>query len=156
MYIKLDKRNGRMEEWEPPFEQSGTWKNGYFFSGGKGIFVRRGEDVGRAVYYVYSIFDRKSYEINLETNECREINREFDLNELRQYEHGFHKYSVGLNYACRENAFNSLPNFLDGEITGNQFDKDKSIRAYEKITANNDGTSGEKIYQFIYSKLLEQ
>ena len=58
-----------------------------------------------------------------------------------------------LSYACEENAFNSLSDFLDGTITGNEFDKERQIRAYGKIAANSDGTSGEKIYQFVREKL---
>lgn len=154
MYIKLDKETGKMTEWQPPFEQPDIWENGYFFSGGKAVFVRIHEDTDSAAYYLYSAFDRKLYDINFETNECKEIDKKLDLDELHKNEPGFQEYSEWQQYACKENVFNSLPNFLDGKIVGNQFDKDRAIRAYEKISANNDGTSGEKIYQFICNKLF--
>lgn len=156
MYIKLDKRTGKMTEWQPPFEQPDTWKNGYFLIGSKGVFVHAHahEDADSAIYYLYSALDRRLYKINFETNECKEIERKFDLSELKKNEPGFQEYSERLQYACMENAFNSLSNFLDGKITGNQFNKDKAIRAYKKIAANNDGTSGEKIYQYIFNRLF--
>lgn len=156
MYVRLDKKSGVMTEWKPPFEQLPVWKNRYFFSWGKGFFGSVIENTDNKIYLFYSAYDRKIYHINLETNEAIEINREFDLAELHNHEPGFHEKSEEMQYACQENAFNSLPNFLDGKITGNQFDKERAIHDYERIAANNDGTSGEKIYQFIIDKLLNK
>lgn len=51
--------------------------------------------------------------------------------------------------ACIESLLNSLADFLGDEMSGNLFDRDRQIRAYEKIVANCDGTSGEKIHQLI-------
>lgn len=154
MYIKLDKRNGKMTEWHPPFEQPSAWKNGYFLSGARAVFVHAYEDTDSAVYHLYSAFDRKLYDIDFGINKCKEIDRKFDLEELRNNESGFQECSEVLQYACMENVFNSLPSFLDGKIVGNRFDKDRAIYVYEKIVANNDGTSGEKIYQYIQNKLF--
>ncbi|MDE7017596.1 MAG: hypothetical protein K2P65_08480, partial [Lachnospiraceae bacterium] len=71
MYIKLDKRNGKMTEWQPPFEQPLICKNGYFFSGGRAVFVRTHRDTEDAAYCLYSALDRKLYDINFKTSECK-------------------------------------------------------------------------------------
>ncbi len=155
MHIKLDRRNGMMTEWKPPIAMPDVWKNGYFVSHGKGYFVQAIENTEGKAYLFYSILDRKLYNLNLEKNEAWEIHQKFNCDELRRHESGFQEYSEWMQYACQENAFNSLPDFLDGNIAGNQFDKDKAVRAYETIAANSDGRSGEKIYQYIYNKLLE-
>ena len=39
--------------------------------------------------------------------------------------------------------------FLDGNITGNEFDREEQIRAFGIIVANNDGTCGEKTHQYV-------
>ncbi len=153
MYVRLDKRTGKMIEWKPPFNMPDTWKNGYYFLSRRSGFSFAVEDTNDTVYRICSFYDRKFYDINLETNELKEIDIEFDLDELYQHEPGFHEYSEWLQYACQENAFNSLPDLLAERIAGEQFDKDRSVRAYEKIAANNDGTSGEKIYNFVRAKL---
>lgn len=156
MNIKLDKRSGMATEWKTPFERPDTWKNGYFLSAGNGYFAQEKEKDGEKIYLFYSAFNRKIYDINLRTNEAWEIDRKFDRDELQRKEPGFQEYSEWLQYACQENAFNSLPDFLADKITGNQFDKEKAIKAYEKIAANNDGTCGEKIYHFVVDKLLNK
>ena len=86
-------------------------------------------------------------------NTYEEIPIEFDLEEVRRHEPGFREDSQWLMYACQENAFNSLTNFLDGRITGDPFDKERQIQAFSAIAANPDGSSGEKIYQFVKGKL---
>lgn len=153
MYLKLDKRNGRITQWIPPFEDLAGWKNGYFSVPIKSNFVQPVENTDGKVYRIFSYFDRKMYDVNLETNECEEIVIEFNLTELYENEAGFAKQSEWLQYACKENAFNSLSNFLDGETAGAAFDKDSALRAYQKVAANNDGTSGARIYDYVKDKL---
>ena len=85
----------------------------------------------------------------MKTEAYTEIPIEFDLHELTDNEPGFRENSEWLQYACEENAFNTLPDFLDGTITGHAFDKAEQIRAFEKIAANNDGTCGEKTHQYV-------
>ena len=88
------------------------------------------------------------------TDECREIEIKLDGDELQNHEAGFQENSEWMQYACQENAFNTLPDFLNGNITGNAFNRERQIKAYSDIAANNDGTSGEKIYRFVSDKLL--
>ena len=52
-----------------------------------------------------------------------------------------------------ENVFNSLPDFLDGNVMGEAFDRERQVRAYREIAANNDGTCGEKIYHMVRQKV---
>lgn len=156
MYVRLNKITGEMKEWKPPFDQPDTWENGYYILGRKRGFSFALENTDNKAYRICSFCDRRFYDINLETNECEEARVEFDLNELYENEPGFHKYSEWLQYACQENAFNSLPDFLNERIRGNQFNKDKAVQAYERIAANNDGTSGEKIFDFVLGELSLQ
>lgn len=153
MYLKIDKRTGEILEWTPPFEELSGWKNGYFSTGIKSNFVRPIEGTGGKVYRMFSFFDRKMYDVNLETNEYQEIAIEFNLGELCENEVGFAQCSEWLQYACVENAFNSLQHFLDGKIIGAPFDKDIALRAYERVAANNDGTSGTKIYYYVLDRV---
>ena len=85
----------------------------------------------------------------METEEYKEIPVEFDIQELEEHEPGFKENSEWLQYACEENAFNTLNDFLDGNITGNAFDKEAHARAFRKMAANNDGTCGEKTHQYL-------
>ena len=62
--------------------------------------------------------------------------------------------SEWFQYGCNEDAFNSLPAFLAGKIKGALPDSERQIRAFTKIAANADGTSGEKIYRFVQEKLV--
>ena len=105
-------------------------------------------------YRIASGYDRKWYDVNFVTNEYKEIPIEFCYEDLLKNEAGFCRNSEWMMYACQENVFNSLPDFLDGDISGNPFDKDKTERAYENIAANRDGTCGMKIYNFVHGKLF--
>ncbi len=159
MYIKLDVKTGQMVEWEPPFEQPETWKNGYYHSGynagGKGYFIRLIEGTMGKICRFFSVYDKKVYDINFETHEFNEVELQFDINDLYENEPGFQKNSEWRQYDCQENAFNSLENFLDGNITGNQFDREEAIHAYRKIVENNDGTCGVKVYDFVRNRLYK-
>ena len=55
--------------------------------------------------------------------------------------------SEWLQYCLNENSFNSLDDFLDGDVTGNPFDKERQIKAFLRINASTDGRCGEKIHQ---------
>lgn len=153
MFLRLDKRTGKMEEWKPPFAIIEEEINGYYGIQPVGAFLNRTDTLGKWTYRFFSNPDRKLYEVNLETGEYKEIPIIFELDDLREHESGFCEVSEWLQYACIENAFNSLENFLDGNIVGKPFDKKKQIRAYEQIIANSNGSSGEKIHQFVCSKL---
>ena len=165
MFIRLNKKTGEMTEWKPPFDLPEKKTNGYYPSGAKAYFIPisggyKGNNENNPnnkiknenfenEYYLFSLFDRKLYRINMETEEYREIPVEFELRELKEHEPGFCENSEWLQYACEENAFNTLNDFLDGNITGNAFDQKKQIQAFGKIAANHDGTCGENVHSFV-------
>ena len=153
MFVRLDKDSGKMTEWKPPFPVPEKEKNGYFTFSGMASFVTPAKNVSGREHLVFSGYDRKLYKIDLKTNEWQEIDIGFDRTDLEKGEAGFQKESQWLQYCCLENAFNSLPDFLDGNITGHAFDRQSHLDAYGSIAANHDGTSGEKIYEFVKEKL---
>lgn len=154
MYIRLNKKTGEMREWKPPMEMPEERANGYYPSWVKSYFTRPAGEYGACEYHLFSVYDRKLYRINLETEEYREVAVEFDREELEANEPGFWEDSEWLQYACNENAFNSLTDFLGGRITGSEFDRERQVRAYSKIAANNDGSCGEKTHGFICGQCL--
>lgn len=150
MSLRLDKKTGKMTKWETG---CGTVeKSGYYTAAGTAYFTKPVETIDGEVHYLFSIQDRKLYLVNIKTNESKEIDVKFALDELKKNEPGFAEVSQWLQYACMENYFNSLPDFLDGNITGGSFDRDRQLRAYGEIAVNYDGTSGEKIHEFVRGK----
>lgn len=145
MFLRLDAETGEMEEWTPPFPVPEKEKNPYFIAGGRGGFLRSGD----GGYRYFSSLDRKLYDVDLETSACREVEVSFRREELWKNAAGFCEESEWMQYACVENAFNSLADLLDGNISGQPFDRDRQLRAYGKIAANNDGTCGEKVHRFV-------
>jgi len=152
IYVKLNRITGESIEWKPPFNAPDDIKSEYYLTWCKSWFVRP-IDEAKKVYQLFSFYDRKLYNVDLENNKYEEINIEFDMNELRANEPGFKKNSEWLQYCCQENAFNTLSDFLENKITGNAFNKEDQIAAYREIAANNDGTCGEKIHNFIKERL---
>lgn len=158
MYLRLDIHSGEMSEWKPPIEEPEQEKNGYYASWAKGWIGYLPDPDTQDVreYLLFSYYDRKGYRMDFDKMETEEILITFDPEELKNQECGFAKESQWLQYSCQENAFNSLPDFLDGKIIGQAFDRESQIRAFGEIAANHDGTSGEKIYHFVQKELLKQ
>lgn len=150
MDLMLDTETGVFSEWEVPFpdkENRESDAKEYFYTTGKLGLIWSIEDKNKYKLYYYP--KRKLYEFDAGKNILKEIPIKFDKEELKQHENGFNDSSQWLKYCCCENAFNSLENFLDGNIAGNQHDKEKQINAYNEIAVNNDGSCGEKIHEFI-------
>lgn len=153
MYVRLNKKTGEMNEWKPPMDIPNGWKNGYFLCWAKSYFVRPVGEFDANEYHLFSLFDRKLYRMDMETEKYKEVPIEFEKEELERHEAGFQENSEWLQYACEENAFNSLPGLLDGKVIGNEFKKEKQIKDFGKIAANSDGTCGEKVHRFVYRQL---
>lgn len=146
MYIKLDIVSGVMTEWKPPF--IGDMEKEYFYTMSKSYFLQPlSDEKGRAKIIAYP--QGKIYEINFKTEECSEMKIHFDVDELKKHERGFCRYSETLRYCCCENSFNSIRRFLDRDILGNPFDRDRQIEAYREIASNYDGTCGTKVHEFV-------
>lgn len=152
MYIKLNRVTGESIEWHPPFDTPDDIKNGYYSSGCRGWFFYP-TDGAKKFYKFFSLYDRKLYNVDLETSKYEEINIEFNVNELKENEPGFNKNSEWLQYCCEESAFNTLSDFLEGKITGNAFSKEEQIAAYGENAANHDGTCGNRVHKFIIEQL---
>lgn len=155
MFLRIDRRNGTTQEWVPPFTVLKRGKNGYFFSKEMGYFIARTDTLGEWTYRFFSLYDCRLYDVNLETEEYAEIAIKIAPEELREHEPGFDIIAKWLPYGCRENYFNDLEKFLDDRIEGKSFDRNLQIAEYGAIAANSDGTSGEKIYNFVKEKLLQ-
>lgn len=153
MYLSLDRGTGRMEEWNPPLSFQNRGKNGYFAAGGMGDFVITYPQLGKADCRIWYAPERKLYDINIDTKEYEEVEIDFDYDELKEREPGFMEESEWLQYCLNENAFNSLKDLLDGNITGNQFDRERQLKAFSKINADTEGTCGEKVYRFVREKI---
>ncbi|MCI9142615.1 MAG: hypothetical protein HFH87_08345 [Lachnospiraceae bacterium] len=114
------------------------------------------ESGGNWPYRWFSAFDRRLYDINPDTGEYREVDIVFDKEELQVHADGFCEGSDWMQYACEENAFQTLEDFLDGKLKGAPFDRERQLRAYEKIAANNDGTCGEKLHRFVCARMEQR
>lgn len=151
MYVTLERDTGIMKEWEPPIKITHLAVNGYFPSGSRGEFFVK--TPGKANCQLWYATERRLYDINIDTKEYKEVEIDYDLNDLREHEPGFMEESEWLQYCLNENAFNSLKDLLDNNITGNQFDKERQLKAFEKINANTEGTCGENIHYFVKAKI---
>lgn len=155
LYLRLDKDRGEVKVWEPPFEAKQIEKSGYYPPTGEAAaFLQITGDKPGKQWLLYSYAERRLYDINLQTEEWREISICFLPEQLRQQEKGFQKISEWSMYAVGENAFNTLSDFLNGTLGGSSFEKEKAGQEFSQIAANCDGTCGVKTYAFIRNKLL--
>lgn len=150
MFIKIDKKTGAMSEWKPPFEIPYSVLKGYYNNFGHTAFF--GESNGNEVFVVV-YDDRALYKVNLETNEYKKIKIEIDVEFLRKNTAGFSEVSEWFPYACLENEFNSLEDFINNNIKGKAFNKEKQLSLYGNVVANIDGTCGEKVHNFIMGNI---
>lgn len=152
MYLSLDKETAEMKKWESPIPNAGAVQNGYLMSWSMGGFVIPFLQRGSSECRIWIDLDRKLYDINIDTKEYKEVPVEYDYDDLKKHEPGFMEESEWMQYCLKENAFNSLKDLLDDNITGNQFDKERQLKAFAKINANTDGTCGRNVYEFVKGK----
>ena len=151
MFIKLHIDTGVVEEWKTPFTVTVEGKNNYYFAWTTGHFIVDFDKTWRPTeYHFYYAPTRTRYKFNPQTEEFTLLEHDavIDEAEFRKHLPGFCEQSGYAVYGCNEDAFNSLKDFVDDNISGNKFDKEKQLAAYETIAANL-GYSGEKIYDFI-------
>lgn len=153
MFLKLDKKTGKFSEWDPPFPTPEQGKNGYWYTWAVGTFLGK-VDKGKEndTYRYFSYPERKLYDVNIDKGTSTEIPIFFDGDEVRNHEKGFCENSDWMQYCCIENAFCSLEDLLDGNLPGTPFDRERQLAAYAKITANVDGTCGDRIHETICRK----
>lgn len=156
MYLSLDRKSGRMKEWKSPVGTETRGKNGYYWTDRMGGFVVTQPQLGKADCRIWYAPERKLYDININTKEYQEVEIEFDYDDLVAHEPGFMEASDVMQYCLNENAFNSLKDLLDDNITGQTFDKERQIRAFSKVNADTEGTCGRNVYRFVKKKLEEK
>lgn len=152
MYVTLDLVTGKMTKWENPVGDKMRGQNGYYLAGCMGSFLPDYTLAGNSHQHMWYMPERKLYDIDIETKECKEIAIVFDYSELKKNEDGFMETSEWMQYCCRENSFNTLKDLLDDNITGNQFDKERQLKAFEKINASTEGNCGELVYKYLCTK----
>lgn len=146
-YLKLDFNTGKFITWQPFFEVSEG--NRIPLAVERSTFFLEDSDKSDADFKIYSYFSNKLYSVNLETGKCKEVQINFDMNELRGHDLGFCEYSEKVNYVCVETQLNSLDDFLDGNIAGQPFDKERQLEAFRRITADFNGRCGERTHEFV-------
>lgn len=154
MFLALDVETGDMKEWQLPIGFINRGKNGYFRTWAVGGFVYAIDQQGKENCKFWYAPERKLYDINVFTGEYKEIEVDFDYNDLLEYEPGYYEESEWLQYCLKENALNSLKDLLDDKITGNPFDRERQLRDYAKVNANTEGTCGQNVYMYVKGKLL--
>ena len=155
MFVKLHIDTGIMEEWKTPFKVTPEGKNGYYYAGNVGFFIVEPDTKTTTwkpkSYQFYYSPERRRYHFDPVTEKFTPLEQDavIDEAEIRCHLPGFCQMSEYEAYGCGEDAFNSLQNFVDGHISGSQFDRNHQLEAYRKIAANCDGTAGKKIYEYI-------
>ena len=150
MFVRINKNSGEIKEWDALADLCVQPKNNYYTSGMTAAFVRQIEG---AEYMLYHDPMRKIFKVNIETGECQEIEMLYDLQEMLKHADGFSETTEWLQYSCLENVFQTLPQLLDGKLPGESQDSERQKRAYSLVAANGDGSAGEKIYQYIKTKM---
>lgn len=149
MYLKLNIETGEFMKWCPPLKNMAE----DFLAEGKRTFLWRLPHEEEFDFKLYSYTEKKVYRINIITDTCKEMDIQLDVDELKKHESGFSACSQTLKYACMENYFNTLGRFLDEEVLGGRFDKEKQLAAYSEIAANYDGSCGRKVYEYINGQI---
>lgn len=154
IHARIDKKSGLIEKWKPHVDEKSV--SDYFVQTRGCYYIKPSDSSSNETYRMYSITDRSLYDVDLKTGKCNEIDIVFDKKELTDHESGFSKYDEWLQYCGRENAFNSLEQFLTDTCVGGTFKKEEQIIAYRTINANPDGRCGEKVHEFTLKYLQEE
>ncbi|MGN0345695.1 MAG: hypothetical protein ACI4DU_00245 [Lachnospiraceae bacterium] len=180
MFLEIDREENIIRKWEPPFPEILVGKNGYHNAMFVGKFLESGnfdisnqnaEDCGKQrdnnasqqmnfresetieILRYYSDAEKCIYELNPKTKEIVRKQMTIPMEELEKAVSGFGDYSEWLQYGCQEDALHTLRKLLKNELPGEPFSREKEIEAFAHIAANNDGTAGDKIHEFVMGKL---
>jgi hypothetical protein len=121
----------------------------YIRNWGLGHFIRDMYDFTFKFYYAP---ERKTYDIDLDTKQISLVDMEYDYNDVVDNICGFSLDSDWSMYNCHENAFNSLDDLINNNITGNQHSRERQIEAYMAINASPGGDCGEKVYRYLNNR----
>ncbi len=153
MHLSLDKSTGELKEWKLPMKcnDGKVDENSPKFV--MGSFLGRVSQWGKSNQMWYAC-NKRLYDINIDTKEYKEIEIEFDYEDLKAHEPGFASELNTMPYCLKESQFNSLSNFLAGDIAGEEFDSKLQLEYFLKINANITGSCGMNIHSFIKEKAL--
>jgi hypothetical protein len=152
-FLKLNKKTGEISQWDVPFKASTQAANGYMYTWGIGGFMWSAPQVAsQQIKFIY-LPTRKIYNVDVVNNIWEEVPLNFDDEIKMQMEIGFARMSKWFLYGCNESAFNTLIDFLNGTIHGKAFSREEQLTAFADIAVNNDGTAGEKIYEFVMERM---
>lgn len=154
MCLSFDRKTGKTEEWNLPMQITNCGKSESLPTEGIGAFIITMQQCGKADCRIWYKSERKLYDINIDTKEYKEVKIDFDYKELIEHESGFMEASEWLQYCLNENAFNTLKDLLDNDITGKQFNRERQIRAFSKINVDRKGTCGKNVYVLVKGKIL--
>lgn len=152
MFVKLDIKSGKAERWNGPFDVVEAKPEGYSPSLSRGCFIRYLEKDTKYCFFYDPL--RKTYDIDFGIDVATEIEKTFQYEDLLAHAPGFAKESQWMQYCCKENAFHTLKDFLDGTLPGRPFDRDVQLAEFQKINASVDGRCGEKVIEYL-KKTLE-
>lgn len=148
MFVKLNKNTGEMLKWIPPVEIEYLPFNAYLNNIGNTEIIRdKNNDT-----FIISYANNAIYRVDLENNEATKLEMEIDIEELRKNAKGFCIVADWIKYACLESAFNTLKDFLESNISGEGFNREKQLESYSNVASNLDGTCGKKVHEFIMKK----
>lgn len=154
-YLCLDKNLGEVKLWESPIEEQKKKMSNYYPNVGKAAAffqLEENEEVGWRQLFTY--YDKMLYDLNLLTGEWNERPIAFLPKDKQKMVVGFGRISEWGMYAAVEDVFQTLSDLLNGVLPGKAFNVEQARKEFETITANNDGTCGEKIYAFIRDKVF--
>jgi hypothetical protein len=148
MILKIDIRTGNMSELnlDLPYREGErkecyyNWPNNYYF-------VKKLDDVR---ILAMSAYDSSIIIINIVTGECS-IKK--CIIEDRKVMHEFGRCSDNLPYACRENGYVMIEDFLNGIEDQQIFSSEEQKKAYETVINNMDGSCGRKIHRYMVEQL---
>lgn len=152
-FVKLNKSTGIAEEWKTPVQVTTTGRNGYFGPSAVAGFTGCVENGHWRLFYWP---ERKLYDVDLKEGAFEEVGIDFNEDALSHEAVGFVEQSDWMRYGCQENYHHTLPALIEGKLPGEKHDRDRQLRVFREVAANNDGTSGEKIYSFTMEKLREK
>lgn len=148
MIVKIDVETGIMTEFKLslPYKEGErkkeyySWPNNYYF-------VKKLDDTHILAMTAYDssllIIDTKTQACSLK--KCVIENRKVELK--------FREYGDNLPYACRENEYVAIEDFLNGIEDKRVHRPEEQKKAYVSVVKNMDGTCGRKIHDYMMEQL---
>lgn len=153
MYLQFGDSEGVVTEWIPPIPTQLQEPKGAFSNVNKTQLCFQEDCQGQETAKLMTLYDRRLYELNLKTGKAEEIDIVYDLDEVAARESGFGRLFDWMRYACREDAYCTLPDLIEGCLVGQAFDKSMQLEAYREINASCDGTAGVRIHEEVQKRL---